>query len=92
MKGAYEYAQSLTSSANILLMNGRQLAEYIYEYGLGMQSGRVIELKKIDSDFWDALEDDAWSIYQNFLTGQSPSCTDRQMIWFVRKKLQRLAP
>lgn len=57
-KGAYEYAQSLTSPANLLLMNGQQLAAHIYEFGLGMQTEQVIELKKMDSDFWDELEDD----------------------------------
>lgn len=56
-KGAYTYAESLNSSTKIVLINGEQLAEYIYEYNLGMQVERVIKIKKLDSDYWDLLQD-----------------------------------
>jgi len=57
-KGAYEYAESLNSSTKIVLINGDKLAEYIYNYNLGMQTERIIEIKKLDSDYWDNMIDD----------------------------------
>ncbi len=57
-KGAYEYAQSLNFSTKIVLINGDKLAEYIYNHNLGVQSERIIEIKKLDSDFWDNMIDD----------------------------------
>ena len=57
-KGATSYAESLNGATTLVLIDGEKLAEYIYEYGLGMQVEQVIELKKLDSDFWDAMEDD----------------------------------
>jgi len=56
-KGAYEYCESLNSSTKIVLINGSKLAEHIYNYNLGMQTERVIEIKKLDSDFWDDMID-----------------------------------
>lgn len=57
-KNAKEYADSLNSSAKIVLINGTKLASYIYEYDLGMQTERTIVIKKLDTDFWDELTDD----------------------------------
>lgn len=57
-KGAYQYTDSLNSSAKIVLINGNKLASYIYDYNIGMQTEKVIELKKLDSDFWDEMSDD----------------------------------
>ena len=56
--GAYQYTDSLNSSAKIVLINGTQLANYIYDYNIGMQTEKVIELKKLDSDYWDEMIDD----------------------------------
>jgi restriction system protein len=56
-KGAYQYVQNLTSS-KIVLINGEKLARYIYDYEIGMQTERTIVIKKLDSDFWDNLQDD----------------------------------
>jgi len=56
-KGAYEYTESLNSSTKIVLINGTKLAEYIYNYNLGMQTEKVIEIKKLDSDYWDSMQD-----------------------------------
>lgn len=56
-KGAYEYVDSLNFSRKIVLINGEKLAEYIYNYNLGMQTERIIEIKKLDSDFWDNMID-----------------------------------
>lgn len=56
-KGAIDYANSLNGSTNIVLINGDELAEYIYKYDLGIQTEQVITIKKLDSDFWDEMED-----------------------------------
>lgn len=47
-QGAYECVKD----KSIVLINGDRLSEYIYEYGLGMQSEAIYEIKKIDQDFW----------------------------------------
>ncbi len=57
-KGAYQYTESLNSSAKIVLINGTKLANYIYDFDIGMQTEKVIELKKLDSDYWDEMNDD----------------------------------
>lgn len=57
-KGAYEYVENLSSNTKIVLINGNKLSEYIYEFNLGMQTEKIIELKKLDSDFWDNLQDE----------------------------------
>ncbi len=54
---ATEYANSL-SNATVILIDGLQLAKYIYEYGLGMQVEQTIEIKKMDGDFWDLMNDE----------------------------------
>lgn len=56
-KGAYEYVNSLNSTTKIVLINGEKLAQYIYDFNLGMQTEKVIEIKKLDSDFWDGMQD-----------------------------------
>lgn len=57
-KGAVEYAQSLNGSTNLVLINGEQLAKYIYDYSLGMQTKQQIEIKEMDSDFWDGMQNE----------------------------------
>lgn len=57
-KGAEEFADSLSGSTTLVLIDGRKLAEYIYDYGLGMQVEQTIEIKKLDSDFWDGMRDE----------------------------------
>jgi restriction system protein len=36
---------------------GWALAEYIYSYSLGVQIEQVVEIKKMDADFWDAMQE-----------------------------------
>lgn len=55
-KGAIDYVRSLNTTT-VALIDGNQLAEHIYSYGLGLQVEKVIEIKKLDSDFWDAMMD-----------------------------------
>ena len=56
--GAQEYADSLNGNPTLVLVDGQGLAKYIYDFGLGMQVEKTIEIKKLDGDFWDAREDD----------------------------------
>jgi restriction system protein len=57
-KGAYEYVENLSSNNKIVLINGNKLSEYIYDFNLGMQTEKIIEIKQLDSDFWDNLENE----------------------------------
>lgn len=57
-KGAIEYADNLHGTTTLVLIDGQQLAKYIYDFNLGMQTEQVIEIKKMDSDFWDSMKDD----------------------------------
>lgn len=57
-KNAIEYASKLNNNTTLVLIDGEQLAKYIYDYSLGMQTEQIIEIKKLDSDFWDSMEDD----------------------------------
>jgi restriction system protein len=56
-RGAIDYVASLNGSTTVVLIDGDTLAKYIYDFGLGMQVERTIEVKKLDSDFWDALQE-----------------------------------
>ena len=57
-KGAIEYANNLNGATTLVLIDGKQLAEYIYDFGLGMQIEQTIEIKKLDADFWDSMKDE----------------------------------
>ena len=54
---AVRYAQNL-SATRVVLIDGQQLAEYIYRYDVGMQTEQVFTVKKLDGDFWDEMPDD----------------------------------
>ena len=56
-KTAHEYASNLNGSTTLVLIDGIELAKYIYDYNLGMQIEQVIEIKKPDSDYWDTMAD-----------------------------------
>lgn len=53
---ARRYAQELNGSTNLVLIDGVLLAKYIYQYSVGMQTSRIVEIKELDSDFWDEME------------------------------------
>lgn len=57
-KGAIEYVENLNGATTVVLIDGRMLAQYIYDFGLGMQIEQTIEIKKLDSDFWDSMKDE----------------------------------
>lgn len=56
--GAATYANSLNGSTTLILIDGSQLAAYLYEYGVGLQIEQTIEIKKLDSEFWDSMENE----------------------------------
>jgi restriction system protein len=62
-KSAYEFVHTLNANIRIILISGKELASYIFEYNLGMQTEKAIEIKRLDSDFWDSLQDDPDSGY-----------------------------
>jgi len=73
-KGAVEYADNLNGTTALVLIDGEKLAKYIYEYGLGMQIEQIIEIKKLDSDFWDSMEDNVPNnALYNRVTGEKPA-------------------
>lgn len=57
-QGAATYANSLNGSTTLILIDGSQLAAYLYEYGVGLQIEQTIEIKKLDSEFWDSMENE----------------------------------
>lgn len=57
-KGATDYVESLNGSPTVILINGHQLTEYIYDFGLGLQTEMTFKVMKLDSDYWDSMEDD----------------------------------
>lgn len=57
-QGAATYANSPNGSTTLILIDGSQLAAYLYEYGVGLQVEQTIEIKKLDSEFWDSMENE----------------------------------
>lgn len=55
-KEAIDYVNSLNGSPTVILINGHQLTEYIYDHGLGLQTEKVFKVMKMDSDYWEAME------------------------------------
>ena len=58
-QGAVSYAESLNGATTLILIDGQQLATYLYEYGVGLQVEQTIQIKKLDSEFWDSMENEA---------------------------------
>ncbi|MDB9151125.1 restriction endonuclease [Parabacteroides distasonis] len=57
-KEAIDYVESLNGSPTIILINGLQLTEYMYDCGLGLQTEKVLKVMKMDMDYWDSMDDD----------------------------------
>lgn len=64
-KGAIEYVDNLNGATNVVLIDGATLAKYIYDFSLGMQTEQVVEIKKMDTDFWDDMLDEQKSEASN---------------------------
>lgn len=57
-QGAITYAGSLNGATTLILIDCQQLASYIYDYGVGLQVEQTIHIKKLDSEFWDSMENE----------------------------------
>lgn len=55
---ARKCVEGLSSGIKIILINGKELAEYMYKYGIGLQTENTLKIMKIDDDFWDLMQDD----------------------------------
>lgn len=53
---AIEYVGNLNGTPTIILINGQQLVEYIYDYGLGLQTEKFLKIMKMDMDYWDNMD------------------------------------
>lgn len=53
---AQAYVEGLNGTTHLTLINGMQLAKYMYDYNVGFQVEQTIEIKKLDSEFWDSME------------------------------------
>lgn len=56
-KGAQEYVNNLHGATNVVLIYGEKLAENIYTYSVGMRIEKIVEIMKMDADFWDAMQE-----------------------------------
>ena len=50
-RGAREYVKTVDSK--IVLMDGRQLAEYMIDHNVGVSTVKTYEIKRVDSDYFD---------------------------------------
>ena len=50
-KGCYDYVKSIDSK--IILIDGKQLAQYMIEYDIGVSTSKTYEIKRVDSDYFD---------------------------------------
>ena len=53
-----EYVESLNSTSKIILINCHQLKEYIYDFGLRLQTEKVFKVMKMDMDYQDSMDDE----------------------------------
>ena len=53
-KQAYEYAQKVPQ--RIVLLDGTELARLMIQYGVGVRSERMVDIKRIDIDYFDEGE------------------------------------
>jgi restriction system protein len=54
-RGAAEYAQRVPQK--IILIDGKELARLMIQYGVGVRTERTIELKRIDLDYFEEIGD-----------------------------------
>lgn len=54
-KVAKEYVKSLNAAPKIVLINGEQLAEYIYDYGVGLKVQDSLQIMQLDKGYWDKM-------------------------------------
>ena len=50
-KGAHEYVRNIESK--IILVDGRELADFMIDFGVGVATNALFELKRLDSDYFE---------------------------------------
>ena len=50
--GAKTFVKTVKATKNIVLINGEELAKLMIEYNLGVQTKEVIEIEKVDYDYF----------------------------------------
>ena len=50
-KGAHEYVKNIESK--IILVDGRELADFMIDFGVGVATNALFELKRLDSDYFE---------------------------------------
>lgn len=48
-----DYVKSIDKNFKIILINGAELAELMYQYGIGVSNAKTIVLNKVDNDYFD---------------------------------------
>jgi len=48
---------SLPSPQKIILVDGNELTRLMMQYGVGVRTERTIELKRIDLDYFEEIDD-----------------------------------
>lgn len=48
-----DYVRSIDKNFKIILVNGTELAELMYQYGIGVSNAKTIVLNKVDNDYFD---------------------------------------
>lgn len=56
-KPARDYCDSLNGNPQLVLIDGNQLVQLIYDHGPGMQTQSVVTLRALDMDYWDEMGD-----------------------------------
>lgn len=51
-KESRDYVKKLEKGTRIILINGKELADYMYQYGMGVSQSEVIIINKIDYDYF----------------------------------------
>jgi restriction system protein len=54
-KGAIEYATKVPQK--VVLIGGEQLADFMIQFGVGVRTERTINIKKIDTDYFEETDD-----------------------------------
>ena len=54
-RGASEFASRI--SQKIILVDGNELTRLMMQYGVGVRTERTIELKRIDLDYFEEIDD-----------------------------------
>ena len=52
-KEGRDHVKNLDKNYKVILINGKDLAEYMYSYGIGVTKSKVIIINKIDNDYFE---------------------------------------